>query len=44
MRSTCDDAVVVVVAIAEYVAAVVELGDNHHPIHYRKANFVAHYV
>ena len=42
MRRACDDAAVVVVAIAEYVAAVVELGDNHHPIHYSKADFVVH--
>ena len=42
MRSACDDAIVVVVAVAEYVAAVVELGNNHHPIHYSKANFVVH--
>ena len=39
MRSACDDAVVVVVAVAEYATAVVELGDNHHPIHYSKADF-----
>ena len=31
MRSACDDAIVVV-AVAEYAAGVVELGDNHHPI------------
>ena len=42
MRSACDDAVVVVVAVAEYAVAVVELGNNHHPIHYSKANFVVH--
>ena len=43
MRSACDDAVVVVVvAVAEYPAAIVELGDNHHPIHYSKADFVVH--
>ena len=40
MRSACDDAIVVVVAVAEYAAAVVELGNNHHPIHYSKADFV----
>ena len=39
MRSACDDAVVVVVAVAEYAVAVVELGDNHHPIHYSKVDF-----
>ena len=32
MRNAYDDAVVVVVAVAEYAAGVVELGDNHHPI------------
>ena len=37
MRSAYDDVVVVVV-----VVAVVELGDNHHPIHYSKADFVVH--
>ena len=42
MRSACDDDAVVVVAVAEYAAAVVELGDNHHPIHYSKADFVVH--
>ena len=42
MRSACDDAVVVVVAVAEYVAAVVELDNYHHPIHHSKADFVVH--
>ena len=42
MRSACDDAIVVVVAVAEYAAAVVELRDNHHPIHHSKADFVVH--
>ena len=32
MRSACDDAIVVVVAVAKYAAGVIELGDNHHPI------------
>ena len=42
MRSACNDAAVVVVAVAKYVAAVVELDDYHHPIHYSKADFVVH--
>ena len=42
MRSACDDAVVVVVVVAKYAAAVVELGDNHHPIHHSKVDFVVH--